>query len=183
MKVDPNSFSSGQISSKIWMCEEMEKLFPRIPAIWIYGGWYGLASFILHTRGRIDIDSIYSYDADPACRPVADAMNENWVWKNWKFKAFTIDCNYLEPYVYHPDCIINTATEHFDSDMWFHKIPKGTIVVLQSNNMPHEDHQFCVNSLDEFKSKYKLSELLYEGTLDFNYPSWSFTRFMLIGYK
>jgi hypothetical protein len=66
---------------------------------------------------------------------------------------------------------------------WFDNIPKGTRVILQGNNMPHEDHYVYSNSLEDFANKYKLKEIVYQGKLNFNYPEWSFTRFMIIGFK
>jgi hypothetical protein len=106
-------------------------------------------------------------------------INENWVWQDWKFKAFTQDCNNYEGQ--YGDLIINTSTEHFDSLDWFDRIPKGTMVILQGNNMPHDDHHVHTTSLDEFKKLYPLSEYAYEGSKEFVYPNWKFTRFMTIG--
>jgi len=183
MNVDPSVFSSGQVSSKLWLCTELEKLFDNIPYIWLYGGWYGMTAFLLYARNKITINKIYSYDLDPECRNIADSFNENWVWQNWKFKAFTMDCNYLEPHVYHPDCIINTSTEHFEEKVWFNNIPKDTLVVLQGNNMIIDEHKSCVESLDQFIDSYPLTETLFSGQKDFTYPQWGFSRFMIIGYK
>jgi hypothetical protein len=182
-KVDKDAFSSGQIDSKLWLCNELENLFDYIDNIWIYGGWYGTTSFLLRSRDKIKIKKIYSYDVDPECEKVADMINENWVSKEWQFKAFTKDCNSLKPKRNEVDLIINTSTEHFDHMNWWHNIPKGMIVALQGNNMPHEDHHVHTDDLSDFLKKYPLSEVYSQGTLDFRYPTWSFTRFMVIGVK
>lgn len=181
--VDKDAFSSGQVGSKIWLCTELEKLFESIDSVWIYGGWYGVSAFLLLSRNNIKIGKIRSFDVDPACQQVADMFNENWVFDSWKFKAITHDCN--EPILSEgqPDLIINTSTEHFTSTAWWTNIPKGTVVALQGNNMPHDDHHVHSNSLDEFVNQFSVSEVLYQGTKEFVYPSWSFTRFMLIGVK
>lgn len=81
--INKDSFSNGQIDSKLWLCEQLENLFSKIDEIWIYGGWYGLTAFLLRSRGNIDIQKIYSYDVDPLCETTADLINENWVIKNW----------------------------------------------------------------------------------------------------
>lgn len=181
VSVDKDAFSSGQITSKIWLCEELENLFDSIDNISIYGGWYGVTAFLLRSRNNIKISKIYSYDLDPHCEQIADTVNENWVIQKWQFKSFTTDCNELVPN--DADLIINTSTEHFQSMNWFKNIPKGKIVALQGNNMPHEDHFYCSHTIQDFISQFEVTSILYHGEKDFVYPDWSFKRFMLIGIK
>lgn len=179
MNVDKDAFSSGQIGSKIWLCEELERLGWTSNLTYIYGGWQGILGFLLLSRGKFQVDKIRSLDADPDCQLVADMINENWVWQDWKFKAFTQDCNNFEGQ--YGDLIINTSTEHFESMDWFNRIPKGTRIVLQGNDMPHDDHHVTTDSIEEFKKAYPLTEYAFEGSKEFVYPNWKFTRYMLIG--
>ena len=183
LNVDKDAFSSGQIGSKIWLCEELERLYDSVDSVWIYGGWYGVTAFLLNSRGNIRIGKIRSYDIDPACETVADMINENWVIDNWRFKAKTQDCNVLDLDWNGPDLVINTSTEHFESSDWWDNIPKGTVVALQGNNMPHEDHHIHSNSLEDFVTSFPVTTLLYRGEKEFSYPTWKFTRYMLIGVK
>lgn len=183
MLVDKDSFSSGQIGSKLWLCETLETLFNDIDNIWIYGGWYGLTNFLLRTRNRLNIKTVRSFDIDPACEEIADRLNENWVWQDWQFKSFTADCGRLFPKLEEVDMIINTSTEHFSSLQWFENIPKGMTVVLQGADMKHEDHVFKFSSLDSFVKTFNLSEIYFSGQRNFKYPDWEFNRFMLIGIK
>jgi hypothetical protein len=178
-----DAFSSGQIGSKLWLCEQLESLFKNIDSIWIYGGWYATTAFLLKSRSNIDISTIRSYDVDPECESVADMINENWVYQGWQFKAHTADCSTLNPVLGKPELIINTSTEHFDSMEWWHNIPKGTYVAIQGNNMKHDDHVVYSKSLDDFCHAYPTDTILYKGELEFIYPNWKFTRFMLIGIK
>lgn len=178
-----DAFSSGQISSKIWLCEELEKNFKQIDKIWIYGGWYGLTALLLKTRDKIAIQEIKSYDKDPSCEPIADLFNENWVWQKWQFKAFTADVNSLKPKYDEVDLIINTSVEHFEDNTWWVNIPEGTVVALQANNMNHENHSSIYNSADQFISRFPMAETFYAGEKEFVYPNWKFTRYMLIGMK
>jgi hypothetical protein len=176
-----DAFSNGQIDSKLWLCRELERLDWSSKLTHIYGGWYGVLSFLLLSREQFHVDRIESYDLDPACESVADMINNNWLIKDWKFKAYTADCDFLDKT--RPDLIINTSSEHFDSMLWFDTIPKGTRIVIQGNNMPHDDHVVHTESLEDFIKQYTLSKLIYSGSLDFHYPDWSFTRYMIIGYK
>ena len=66
---------------------------------------------------------------------------------------------------------------------WFDNILPGTRVVLQGNNLVHDDHFGNATDLTDFENKFKLSEVVYSGELKFEYPDWNFTRYMIIGYK
>ncbi len=183
---ETDAFASGQIGSKIWLCQELEKVVPSQGlVIWLLGGWYALTSFLLFSRGNLQAKYIRSFDIDPEAEKTADIINENWHYQNWMFKAFTQDVNKLEynsgEYGPQPDIVINTSTEHFHDNKWFELIPENTLVVLQSNNMPHDDHHQNVNNPEEFHKLFPLRQILYKGELEFNYPEWSFKRFMLIG--
>jgi len=189
--VHRDAWSSGQVSSKIWLCQQLERLAEseQLPAqvIWILGGWHGVLSFLLLSRERFPIAHIRSFDADPRQERTADLLNENWVWNGWRFKAQTADANQLD---YHsadlwtsrqPDLVINTSSEHFDSREWFERIPLGTLVAIQSNDMAIEEHVNCVRSVEELRAKFEMSQVYYSGDLRFEYPDLAFTRFMLIG--
>lgn len=176
-----DAFSNGQIDSKLWLCRELENLGWSSKLTHVYGGWYGILGFLLLSRERFQVDRIESFDADPECENIADMINNNWVFKNWKFKAHTADCNSLPKD--RPDLIINTSTEHFESTAWFDTIPNGTRVILQGNDMPHADHVVHSETLEAFVKNYPLSETVYSGSLYFEYPAWSFSRFMIIGVK
>jgi hypothetical protein len=179
MNVNKDAFSSGQIGSKIWLCEELEKTNWDVNYVYLYGGWHGLTAFLLLSRGKFKMQKIRSIDIDPTCEAVADMINENWVWQDWKFKAITGDCNTFTTEF--RGLIINTSTEHFESMDWFNKLSKGTKVVLQGNNMRHDEDTVIINSLEEFKNRYPLGEYLYAGEKQFVYPDWQFTRYMTIG--
>jgi hypothetical protein len=176
-----DAFSNGQIDSKLWLCRELEKLGWTSTLTHIYGGWYGVLAFLLLSRERFNVERIETFDLDSTCESIADMINNNWVIKNWRVKAYTADCDFIDKTA--PDLIINTSSEHFDSMLWFDQIPKGKRVIIQGNDMPHDDHVIHSSTLEEFADLYPLSETVYAGSLDFHYPDWSFTRFMIIGYK
>jgi hypothetical protein len=176
-----DAFSNGQVDSKLWLCRELEALGWTSDLTHIYGGWYGVLAFLLLSREKFQVSRIESFDVDPTCEPIADMINENWVFKEWQFKAFTVDCN--QGVRGNPDLIINTSSEHFESMDWFNNIRTGTRVIIQGNNMMHDDHYIHSTSIEDFASCYPLSEIAYQGNLEFVYPTWQFTRYMLIGIK
>ncbi len=179
------------MGSKLWLCHEVERIkFTRPQTVWILGGWCGLMAQLLFTRERVPLTAVRSFDVDPSCEPRADLLNNLWVWREWKFKAFTVDCgklDYAQPGQWAstaPHIVINTSTEHFSSLDWWHKIPAHTLCVLQSNNMPHDDHIFGMKSVDQMAQTFGMRKILFQGTLDFDYRNHtSFQRYMLLGYK
>lgn len=176
-----DAFSNGQIDSKLWLCRELEKLQWQSNLTHIYGGWYGVLAFLLLSREQFKVNRIESFDLDPSCESIADTINNNWIIKNWQFKAHTADCDFVDSTL--ADLIINTSSEHFDSMLWFEKIAKGKRVIIQGNDMPHDDHVVHSQNLNQFVETYALSTTLYSGEMRFVYPEWSFTRYMIIGTK
>ena len=184
LKIDSDAFSAGQIESKIWAAEELERVsaHTNILRISMLGGWYGLFHFILKTRGRQMIEWCRSYDLDAGACSVANVINNTWECKEWQFRAWPKDANEID-FKDGTNCVVNTATEHFDNQKWFKKIPNGVLCLLQGNDLDIEDHINKPISLDDFKEKYPLSHILFEGTKDFNFDSMSYTRYMIIGLK
>ena len=74
--------------------------------------------------------------------------------------------------------ILNLSTEHMNED-WFNRLPTGTEIVMQCNNFKIDDHINICNSIDEMKSKYPLSQIYYENTIELNV----YNRFTLVGKK
>lgn len=187
--VNLDSFSSGQIGSKIWLSDRLEEVLSQLTPpvggykIWIYGGWYGLANFIIRVRDRIPVEFVRSIDRDPSCEPIADKINKFWEWQGWQFKAQTGDANGVAYIRDNPHIVINSSIEHMDDHTWFNNIPEGTICALQVCDLPHEDHVAVITDLDEFKRQFPLKEVLYEGKITFNYPTGDMSRLMIIGPK
>lgn len=190
MLVDKDAFSSGQIGSKIWLAEHLEdclldlnfqRLYKQPLKIVTIGGWYGLLNFILQTRKILDIDYVRSIDIDQQACDTADLLNEYWIFQNWKFKALCRDANDFEYFDF--DIIINSSVEHIPTKQWWENIPEGKIVVLQSNDMHHDDHVCNHTSLEDFDKDFNFSNTLFLGSKFFQYEKWSFTRFMKIGIK
>lgn len=186
MQLNPDAFSSGQILSKLWLAEELENVIATETisgplTVAALGGWYGMMNFILRVRNRIKIDKFVSIDQDLDACDTADRLNEPWVWQQWQFKSLCADANQADLSGY--NLVINTSTEHFQDHTWFDNIASGTIVVIQSNDMPHDDHCDNHHSLEDVILQFPVSRLCYSGLKKFTYPDWEFTRFMIIGIK
>lgn len=188
MNLHHDAFSSGQVLSKIWLAEELEKAVTTVSnnqplKILCLGGWYGILNFILQTRNNLNIELYRSIDIDNETETLADTVNNSWVWQEWQFKALIADANTFVYTANDYNTVINTSVEHIPSKQWFDNIPLGTLVVLQSNNMVHDDHCHNHTSVRQLSSEFMLTTVLFAGEKSFVYPDWSFTRFMIIGIK
>jgi len=179
--LDFTAFSHGQIESKIWLCEELEKFLPPRSKIALLGGWYGILSLLLFSRKNSSIQYIRSYDINPAVEAIADKINNSWLFDKWKFKAFTQDANKVDLEEF--DIVINTSSEHIIEKQWFEKLT-SQIIVVQGTDQIHDDDEIhdYVFDLDQLKTKYPMS-YYYEGQKEFIYPNKTFSRYMLIGRK
>ncbi len=189
-----DAFSSGQVGSKIWLCEKLETVLEAEVApgfrhtIWIYGGWQGVLGYTLLCRPAFKNANVRSFDADAASTESANILCENWVWRDWQFRAFTSDCNKLAPDLNRefgdpPTIILNTSVEHFESNEWFQKIPEGTLVVLQASDFDHDGAVALFSDEQKFSDAFPLRKKFFVGKMQFKYETWSFNRLMLIGVR
>lgn len=189
-------FSRGQLQSKLWLIDELKKTNQTLGTVFLCAGWYAtLAVMIFENNFRVE--KIRSFDIDSFCPAIAETFNKPWVIDNWKFKSSIANIHDIDfdMFTYSvsrsngtqceltdaPDTIINTSCEHIvNFDNWYSRIPKGKLVVLQSNNYKAiSDHVNCVNNLSEFEKQTPMTDLLFEGELDLS----TYTRFMRIGIR
>jgi hypothetical protein len=188
-----DAFSLGQLKSKEWLVENLPN---NLGIVFICAGWYGTLASFMFERARDKFDKIRNFDIDETCAPIADNMNRPFVMDGWQFKASTLDILKIDyPTTYTtirangtsleltemPNTIINTSCEHIEHfKEWYGKIPKDTLVALQTNNYTEiEEHINCVTGLEEFAEQSPMSRVLYQGELELP----NYTRFMRIGYK
>jgi len=189
-------FSRGQLKSKLWLVEELEKQKVELGTVYLCAGWYATLATMLF-ESDIAVDKIRSFDIDESCIEIAKTFNKPWVMKNWQFQASVEDiCNIN--YTNHtytvtrsngstaelsdsPDTIINTSCEHIENFAdWYAKIPDGKLVILQSNNFfDVDEHVNCSRDAEEFSISAPMSNCLYLGELVLE----KYSRFMKIGYK
>lgn len=170
-----DALSKGQLCSKLWLAEAYRCCVAgnkTVDAL-IVGGWIGTLSYILLQQN--DNLLITSLDINPFCARSAAQINHGF---SKSFAAITHDMYEYDRYEDF-QVVINTSCEHIpDVRAWLDKLAKGTIVILQSNDyFVDEDHINCVSSIEEFKDKTLLSEVLYADSRNFGV----YTRFMIIG--
>ena len=187
LKIDADAFSAGQIESKIWAAEQLELVVNELNTgplrMYVLGGWYSLLHFILSVRKNIDIEYCRSIDLDPIVSYNANKINNAWEIEDWKFRAYPFDANNVNYAQEKINCVVNTSTEHFDNNNWFENIDKGTLVLLQGNDLEIDDHVSRPKSLEHFISLYPINDVKFTGTMNFQFKNMSYNRRMIIGIK
>jgi len=74
--MDYTSFSHGQVSSKLWLCAELETYIPVDARVAILGSWYNVLSFMLLTRNASRYQRILGIDKDPGTKEIADRITD-----------------------------------------------------------------------------------------------------------
>lgn len=197
-KFNKDCLSAGQIKSKDWLVQKVEEHCPDLGIVFLCAGWYATLAILLF-EAKVIITKIRSFDLDNNCWKIAEQFNMPWLADEWKFKATTLDIhNFTYPLTYTtlndknekitltdmPDTIINTSCEHIPNfSDWYSNIPKGKLVILQSNNFTDlQEHVNCSSSLKEFSASVPMTETLFEGELDLT-DQGGYIRFMKIGVK
>jgi hypothetical protein len=193
-----DSFSRGQLQSKLWLVNELKKLNLDLGTVFLCAGWYAILATMIF-ESKLKVDKIRSFDIDPSCVDIAEVFNKPWFTREWRFKAITQDITTIDynehtwqswstannrmsyPITDIPNTIINTSCEHIDPfDEWYNKIPMGKLLVLQANNFVEVDeHINTYSNLSQFDSAVPMSRVLYAGELELE----KYTRYMKIGYK
>lgn len=188
IKVNGDSFSHGQLVSKIWLADQLEPLLPKDTKVANLGSWYNVLGYILCVRNSKNYKEILGLDIDESTKPVADKLTETWrIGKEPIITNIIADANNydLSPY----NVVVNCSPEHMNGNDWFENLEYGTMVCIQSSDVQTTDDDVwkCVNaneSLGDLTLKYPLSKYLYSGEKEIRYSDDNgYKRFMLIGIK
>lgn len=185
------SFYHGLVLSKIWLCENLEKIIDEHniinPDVCILGGWHNLLSFIMLTRRPNCYNRIKSYDKDIDATKVANSICDAWVVMDIKVENICVDVYELNFENSKNTIFINCSVDQFAKLVWYNTIPKGSLVCMQTTDIVDDNTKWEINQktkdLYELKNKYPLTNVLFEGTKNFDYPSSPYNRLMTIGIK
>jgi hypothetical protein len=171
------AFNHKQVGSKIWARDRLfESLGGKFKHIVLLGGWYGVLPAMFFDDSRFEIELIESIDIDPEVGQVAETLN---VRAGDRFRSVTQDMYAIDYKTSGADLVINTSCEHIaDLPAWLSLLPRGTQVLLQSNDYFSEPtHINCVASLEAFQDQTSLRHVAFAGSLAMK----KYTRFMVIG--
>ena len=172
------SFWKGQINSKVWLIEHLEKYYQNRPYnILLCGGWNGVLATLLF-NSMLDITRIVSMDIDNKCEDIAYNMNKDYEIQG-RFKAITSDMLAYTDYDKH-NLIINTVCEHMTPEQYnecLDKLPSKKRIVIQSNDyFSHKEHVNCKQTLEEFQKDCRINV-----DIAATMPTEKYNRFMIIG--
>lgn len=187
--INMDAWSDGQMRSKLWLCDLIEKDFANSGSpleIWIFGSWYGLLAQFLLIRGKLPLKQIRLFDIDSEAVRVSHKMLDTWIHgKKIEILHHQMDCTKIPTALWEqkPDLVINTSSEHFKNDSWFN-FPKGIHFYAQSTNMDHPTHISRSSSLEDFKYQLGLaSKITHAEKMEFRYPGFEFDRYMISGIR
>ncbi len=191
-----HALNANQIACKSWLVDQLfASLGGRFGTVYLLGGWYAVTAALLLGDGRFRIARVRSFDVDPNCAAVAEAINRRYV-AHGRFEAITADVRELDyegpngaaagtnghgAHGPAPNLVINTSCEHMlPTAAWYRRVPRGMLLLCQSNDyFSCAQHVNCMTDLAAFKADLPMAELYYEGALERK----KYTRFMLIGRK
>ena len=167
-----DAFHTNQIESKKQASLAFEAVSGNANKVLYIGSWLGFLTRVLVEK--YPSINFYEVDMDTRCKEVSGRFN--YTFKNYLGHQ-SVNIDDFES-INDFDTVINLSCEHMTTD-WYKRIKPGTQLVMQSNNLVIDDHINNCKSLDDFKSKYPLSEVKYDTTLELNI----FNRFTLSGVK
>lgn len=174
-----NALNRNQLQCKFWILDILAKHLPTPPPrVRVLGGWVGaLSAMMIEHLGWKDSVQFETVDIDARTCDKARALLAPY---GQQVKVTYEDMLSLR--YDHPDTLlINTSCEHIDDFAgWWNILPKGQLVLLQSNDYFSEPtHVNCVENLEAFQRQAPLSETLFAGTM----KTKRYNRFMVLGYK
>lgn len=185
---NPYEFMShGLIVSKLWLCDELEKViekdYNKKVSVYNLGSWTNILAFLMVSRKAHLYEKITGYDIDEKAIDIADKVCDTWQFEEPKILNVLGDANLVE--FKNVDVVVNCSVEHMEENAWFDTIPNNTLVCLQSSNSNNTEWNIrSYNpSIEVFCNKYPLTNVLFQGTKTIKYSHWGYDRFMIIGYK
>lgn len=186
------AFSHGLILSKQWLCESLEKIISENniikPTVYILGCWHNVLGLMLLIRNPNFYNLIKSYDKDQEAIDVSNKICDAYTILDVKIENICKNVYEVDfSHVGNNTIFINCSVDQFDTTDWYQKIPTNSLVCIQSTDIIDGSQNWEITQttkdLNEFKNKYTMSNILFEGTKKFTYPTLSYNRLMLIGYK
>lgn len=178
-----DSFSHGQVKSKIWLCEILESFLPNKSNVLILGSWVNVLGFLMLSRRPDCYNYVKGVDKDENAVETANKLCSYWFIEGIQ-RSVCEDANTADSKGF--DVVINCSSEHMESMDWFDNISPGTLVCIQSSNIiDATDPWFVTNpssTFESFMEKYPL-DVKFAGTLPIRYNDWGYDRYMVIGIK
>lgn len=185
------SFRHGLIVSKLWLCEELEKIITPLNTkheVHILGSWTNILGFMMLVRNHKLYSVVHGYDIEPTAIDIANSINNAWMFEEPKVHNHATNINDID-YSLHGEnrLYINCSIEHLTSRDWYSKVPADSMVCLQSTNMNIEGDPWDINdytpNIETILERYPMKKILYQNIKNIRYNHFGYDRFMIIGVK
>lgn len=184
------SFYHGLVTSKLWLCEELEKSVSESqkPNVKILGSWHNVMAFMMIVRKPNLYNRIDGYDKDIEAVNVADQICNTWIEiEQPSVSNYVADVSKLDFSSDTNTIYINCSIDQFDDESWYTTIPIGSLVCMQTTTLP-TTHEFWhiaqeTKDMDDLINKYKLNQVLYTGEKQVPFRDTHYKRLMAIGIK
>ena len=173
------SFTRDLIASKVWLLDELAHIAPRVDSIYVLGSWYGNLGVLLALDPVIQYKRLINVETDRKFLQTSERIHNHLGIDNTEYML--ADANELDYRQLGQDgVVINTSLTDMQGQDWFDRIPKGTLVVMQSRDHDPGNEAY---STQDIIDRYPLSEIIYDGELKLQDPETEYTRYMVIGIK
>jgi hypothetical protein len=179
--------TSSQLTSKLWIIEEVIKLKLDGTRVGLLAGWY--ANFIVPLLvDELQTKMIYNFEIDEDVKQLSYKFNKRY--KDDKtYKCEIVDVmtdpvwKKMKKHETGFDLVINTSCEHMFPFYKFRELNRGfldnPVYVLQSTDDEQwDDHINCVSGPDELADQSGIVDVMYSGTKELDN---GMKRFMVIG--
>jgi hypothetical protein len=186
------SFKHSLISSKLWLCQELEKVIAgnqiKNPIVHILGSWHNILGFMLLVRNPSLYGAIHGYDIDKESIELSDKVLDNWKYAYPKVYNHNLDVDEVNfSSVGNESIFINCSVDQMKDTTWYDNIPENKLVCLQSTDLPLTTDNWDVKqsypTKVDFTETYRVRELIYCDSILFDYGHLKFYRHMMIGIK
>lgn len=173
--------SQGQIASKAWLLETVDRLDLDLGDTLVVGGWAGLLSLALLTQMPERCGRVATLDIDVEAARAADLLLRAFVMDDLRAVSTLGDAMALEPSdlrltrvrsdgsrvplrLRTPRTVVNTSWEHLDApEAWFERLPAGRLIIVQAHDDPGlEGHVSPVPSLEALTAATPFACRLFE---------------------
>jgi len=173
------SFTHDLIKSKVWLLDELAKIAPQVGTIYVLGSWYGNLGVLLALDPVIEYKRLINVETDPEFLQVSERIHDHLGMGNTEYMLKDAnDLNYRQ--LGTDGVVVNTSLTDMQGQAWFDRIPKGTLVVLQSRD---HDPGNAAHSTQDIVDRFPLREIIYDGELKLQDPETEYTRYMVIGIR
>jgi hypothetical protein len=173
------SFTRDLVASKVWLLTELARIAPQVGTVYVLGSWYGNLAVLLSLDPVIKYKKLINVETDKKFLQASQRIHNYLGMDNTDYMlkdANTLDYRQLGK----DGVVINTSLTDMDGQAWFDRIPKGTLVVMQSRD---HDPSNEAHSTQDIIERFPLNEIIYDGKLELHDPETAYTRYMVIGIK